>query len=340
MSSWKKSFEKSFEKAKEASAKKKATAFTEKLKAETVGCRLKTSKFGARKALTRTQTKQAAAAFSAQGEFLSASKKLLDTSNPAYREVTAVIAQAKAYWKAMTFPYPEKGIRLLKRERVDKFADDMAALVATLELKVETLSEQYDQIRDAAREKLGELFDERDYPSMIDAEFDLGWEFPNLAAPEFLKTMNPVLYEAEKAKLESQFNEAVKLTELALADELNTLVSGLLDKLTPDGDGKPKTFKAATVTNLNEFFSRFTEMDLGSSDELRELVEQAQQAVNGVDPNSIRKDQALRDALSGKLKAVGEQLEKSLVAKPKRAIVFEDEPATESTSTGTEGDGQ
>ena len=123
-----------------------------------------------------------------------------------------------------------------------------------------------------------------------------------------------------------------------MADELNTLVSGLLDKLTPDEDGKPKTFKDATVKNLNEFFDRFSEMDLGSSDELRELVEQAQQAVNGVDPNSIRKDQALRDALSGKLKAVGEQLEKSLVAKPKRAIVFEDEPATE--ATGTEGGGE
>ena len=43
MGSWKKSFEKSAQ----ASAKKKATAFTEKLKAETVGCRLRTSKFGA-----------------------------------------------------------------------------------------------------------------------------------------------------------------------------------------------------------------------------------------------------------------------------------------------------
>lgn len=325
MASWKKSFQKS----KDESAKKKATAFTEKLKAETVGCRLKTSKFGARKALTKTQTKQAAAAFSAQGEFLSASKKLLDTANPAYREVTAVIAQAKAYWKAMTFPYPEKGIRLLKRDRVDKFADDMQALVATLELKVESLVDQYEQIREAAREKLGELFNEADYPAEIDTEFDLGWEFPNLAAPEFLKTMNPTLYEAEKAKLEAQFNEAVKLTELALADELNTLVSGLLDKLTPGDDGKPKTFKDATVKNLNEFFDRFGEMDLGSSDELRELVDQAQQAVNGVDPNSIRKDQALRDSLSGKLKAVGEQLEKSLVAKPKRAIVFEDEQVAE-----------
>ena len=323
MGNWKKSFEKSAQ----ASAKKKATAFTEKLKAETVGCRLRTSKFGARKALTRTQVKQAAAAFSAKGEFLTASKKLLDTANPAYREVTAVIAQAKAYWRAMTFPYPEKGIRLLKRDRVDKFAADMQAMVATLELKVKTLSDQYDDIREAAREKLGDLFNEGDYPALIDAEFDLGWEFPNLAAPEFLKTMNPVLYEAEKAKLEAQFNEAVKLTELALADELNTLVSSLLDKLTPGEDGKPKTFQKTTVENLNEFFTRFTEMDLGSSDELRELVEQAQQAVNGVDANSIRKDQALRDALSGKLKAVGEQLEKSLVTKPKRAIVFEDEPA-------------
>ena len=46
--------------------------------------------FGARKTLTPDQKAQAAESFGAEGDFLSARKKLLDTRHPSYKDVTAV----------------------------------------------------------------------------------------------------------------------------------------------------------------------------------------------------------------------------------------------------------
>src|SRR5690242_17336938 len=44
--------------------------------------------FGVQKSLTAAQKERAAEAFDAQGQFLSATKKLIDTKHPGYRAVT------------------------------------------------------------------------------------------------------------------------------------------------------------------------------------------------------------------------------------------------------------
>ena len=47
---------------------------------------------------------QAAETFGAEGQYLSAAKKLLDTRDPAYKAVTAIRGQAVALWKGMSLP--------------------------------------------------------------------------------------------------------------------------------------------------------------------------------------------------------------------------------------------
>ena len=70
---------------------------------------------GVRKTLTPEQKNQAAESFGAEGDSLSACKKLLDTKHAAYKEVTAVRGRVGAYWKGLTLPYPEPGIRLIRQ---------------------------------------------------------------------------------------------------------------------------------------------------------------------------------------------------------------------------------
>jgi hypothetical protein len=57
---------------------------------------------GVRKTLTPEQKSQAAVSFGAQGDFLSAGKKLLDTKHPAYKDVTAIRGRVGAFWKSLT----------------------------------------------------------------------------------------------------------------------------------------------------------------------------------------------------------------------------------------------
>ena len=55
---------------------------------------------GTRKSLTPEQRAEAAQPFDAEGGYLSAGKKLLDTSHPAFKAVTAIKTKIASVWKA------------------------------------------------------------------------------------------------------------------------------------------------------------------------------------------------------------------------------------------------
>jgi hypothetical protein len=74
--------------------------------------RVSLSWFGTRKTLTAEQRAEAAEPFCTDVRFLSAGKRLLDISHPAYKAVTAVRNRVISFWKSMSLPYPEPGIRL------------------------------------------------------------------------------------------------------------------------------------------------------------------------------------------------------------------------------------
>ncbi|MCG8583728.1 MAG: hypothetical protein MI757_03355 [Pirellulales bacterium] len=62
-----------------------------RLRTTMAAVRLSISWLGTRKTLSTAQKNQAADSFEAEGKFLSAGKKLLDTSHPAFKAVTAVL---------------------------------------------------------------------------------------------------------------------------------------------------------------------------------------------------------------------------------------------------------
>ena len=98
------------------------TSPADHLRTTMAAVRVSLSWFGTRKSLTAEQKAEAAEPFNAEAKFLSAGKKLLDTTHPAYKAVTAVRGKVIAYWKSMSLPYPEPGIRLIKQDRIEEFA--------------------------------------------------------------------------------------------------------------------------------------------------------------------------------------------------------------------------
>src|SRR4051794_35408108 len=98
----------------------------QRLRTTMAAARVSFTWLGTQRALTREQRSRAAAAFDAEGQFLSAGKKLLDVTHPAFRVVTAVRGQVGSYWRSISLPYPEPGIRLIRQDRVEAFARQMA----------------------------------------------------------------------------------------------------------------------------------------------------------------------------------------------------------------------
>src|SRR6516162_10462251 len=93
----------------------------ERLRTTMAACRVQFTWYGTKKSLTVEQKAQAAQAFDAEGQFLSAGKRLLDTKHTAFRAVTAIRTKVTDYWKGLTLPFPEPGVRLIKLEDVEGF---------------------------------------------------------------------------------------------------------------------------------------------------------------------------------------------------------------------------
>ena len=277
--------------------------------------------FGTRKSLSPQQKEEAADSFGAEGTFLSAAKKLFDTRHPAFKAVTAVRGRAVSLWKGLSLPFPEPGIRLIRQDDVPVFDVQLTSLRAELEEAVAALDDHYGELRAAARERLGRLYNPADYPDSLVGLFKVEHDFPSVEAPAYLRELSPELYRQEQARVTARFEEAVRLAEEAFLAEFAKLVGHLTDRLSGGDDGKPKVFRDSAVENMSEFFARFRSLNVRSNAELDALVEQAQRVVRGVEPQQLRDNATLRQQVAAQLSGVQATLDGLLVDRPRRRIL-------------------
>jgi len=277
--------------------------------------------FGVRKSLSPQQKEEAADSFGAEGKYLSAAKKLLDTTHPAFKTVTTVRGRAISLWKGLSLPYPEPGIRLIRQNDVPVLDVQMTTLRAELGEAVAQLDEQYAELRAAARERLGRLYNSADYPDTLVGLFKIEHDFPSVEPPEYLRELSPELFRQEQNRVTARFEEAVQLAEEAFFAEFGKLISHLTERLSGSEDGKPKVFRDSAVENLGEFFQRFRQLNVQSSQQLDELVEQAQRVVRGVQPQQLRDNGSLRQQVATQLSSVASVLDGLMIDRPRRRII-------------------
>jgi hypothetical protein len=298
-----------------------STSPSQRLRMSFAAVRIAFTWLGTRKTLTTEQKAQAADTFGAEGQFLSAGKKLLDTKHPAFKAVTGVRSRIISLWKGMSLPYPEPGVRLIRQDQIDVFTEQLANLKEELDEAVWRLDEHYAELKSAARDRLGSLFNSADYPESLRGMFQVTWDFPSVEPPDYLRQLNPDVYRQECERVASRFDEAVQLAESAFIEELQGLVSHLTERLAGQSDGKPKVFRDSAIENLTQFFGRFRDMNVRSNEQLDDLVGQCQQVVSGVEPQSLRDNQVLRTSVAGELSQVQSVLDDLLVDRPRRNIL-------------------
>ncbi|MBM4090993.1 MAG: hypothetical protein FJ276_16460, partial [Planctomycetes bacterium] len=173
----------------------------------------------------------AARSFGAQGDFLSAGKKLIDTRHPRFKAVTGVRNRCVAFWKSVSLPYPEDGIRLVRQDALEMVDRQMSTFRADLEEAVTQLDAHFAELQAAARIRLDELYCDRDYPASLAGLFAVTWDYPSLEVPQYLAQLNPTRYEEECRRVAARFDEAVAMAEQMFLDELAHLVTHLTERL-------------------------------------------------------------------------------------------------------------
>jgi len=310
-------------------------AIAVQLRKDMSAVRLHRGKWGISKKLDRDQTDRAALAFNADGKALSASKKIVNSKDDCLRKVNGTLAEAVHYWKSVTIPYPEDGVRLIRRERIDKFNETMTGLRQQLRAEAQELEAKYQELVEEAKGRLGELYNENDYPASVKALYRLEWDFPSVEPPPHLLEVAPQVYAQEMARIQARFELAVSLTEDAFADQFAKLLEKLTRQLSfgePEMDPatgqmvrKPKAFYESSIEGLQEFFDRFKALNVGGSEELEALIAEAKAVVGTTDAKTIRKDVATRGAIEHGLADVANKLNQMMQVRPIRQMNLLDE---------------
>ena len=292
-----------------------------RLRSTMAAVRLAFTWLGVRKTLAPEQRTTAARAFQADRELLSATKLILDTKHPSFRNVARVRSEASGYWRTETLPFPEPGVRLLPQNKLAGFDARMSQFRQELLDAARELSGQYEQIKSEARRRLGTLFNASDYPTTLDGMFDVEVSYPPIEPPNYLIALNPGVFEAEQARVRERFESAVELAEQAFAGELQKLVTHLAERLTGLQDGQPKVFRDTAITNFTEFFDRFRRLNVRSNPELDALVDQARQVITGIEPQQLRDSVRLRAMVANDFTRIEQAVGDLLVDRPRRNIL-------------------
>ncbi len=293
------------------------TDFAQELQKNTIGVRLYQKRFGQSKSLNDEQIERAAEEFDAESRAISASKKLF-AKHAAISKVKKTLGQARNYWKAVTIDFPEDGIRLMRTQNIPAFEEMMTKYTEELNSALDELDEAYEEIKTLAKKDLGTLYCEADYPRSLKDRFAIGYDYIQIRPSEMLADLHPELYEREKAKMASMFQEAVIKAEEDFAKEVTKLLDHAIESLTPSPDGKRKRICDATFDNFQAFFERFKTMDTGSNPALSEAISNLQLATKGIDGNIVRKSGDVKSIIAERMQEARAAIDQVIVVRPDR----------------------
>lgn len=246
-------------------------------------------------------------------------KVLIDTKDKDYKKLTSLRSKLRNTWIDNTLPWIEPGVRLMHKSLIEGFQkEQFEPLKMAMQAAVEQLNQRWGEVLEEAPSRLGKLFNAGDYPASPMGLFDCYLSFPNLEPPGYLP---PEVFEQQSKVVQKQFEEALKIGEAMLAEELQKLVSNLAERLTPDSDGKPKVFKEASVQGVYDFFEKINKLGMGSSEELEKAISQVKEVLGGCSAKDLKGLSVdTKTTLSEQLKKVEASLEASVQSLPRRKL--------------------
>lgn len=256
------------------------------------------------------------------GDWLKGRKNLI---NPELMgQVRTAAHQARNKVKQYSLPFPIMSIQLVPKKYIGTIEDILQHHQIRFLERVDDFIGMYSEARQEAKQVLGDLFNEQDYPLNVRSKFKFNWQFLALQVPsKNMMILTPEIYEREKARFESLMRDTRELCLQALRTEFADLLTELTDKLSVNGD-KPKKIVANSMFNkLNEFFSDLESRNIFEDQELIELANSAKKIISNVSPYNLKYNDQVKDQIRSEMQNLQRSLESSIIYLPRRTIRME-----------------
>ena len=256
---------------------------------------------------------------------LALSKRLLNS--PELRDIEQLDRQIQEYLTNLCLPSLFKnGVYRLPIPLVEQVEQALIEFKTRRELLVEKFVAAYPAAVREVRAQLQTLYDPRDYPSLesVRAQFRFEWQYITTGVPGQLRAINAALFEQEREKASAKLRDAAEECRQVLRAGMLETVKHMAERLKPAEDGKKKVFRNSLVENINAFLRTFEMRDVTDDAELAGLVKKARDLMNGVDPDTLRDDELIRQKVQAEFTVIQASLEPLVVERGTRSIELED----------------
>jgi hypothetical protein len=220
------------------------------------------------------------------------SKHLLGGDPPELKAAKQAATALRAHHYAATLPWGDGGQRVLPGESFDDYTRTLRRLTDAYRAAAAEFATAYPTRREQARQALGSLFRDADYPSQdeIRAAFDVRSDFaPVPMAGDFRVELS----DEQKAEFEAQAAAKLGAAQSALVERLREPVATLAAKLR---DPDAKRYHETLVSGLTEAAACARALNLTDSPAVAACATALDTLAASVNIDTLRQDPAARAA--------------------------------------------
>lgn len=203
---------------------------------------------------------------------------------------------------ALTLPWTDEGLRVLPVKSVETFNSDLADAKAEFDTAVAMFLREYPTLKTEAKERLGTMFNEADYPDVGDLARRFAVEpriLPIPTANDFRCHMGAEALAAAKKALEASNAAALRVATADAWNQARRAIATMAEKLaaySPEREGEKVRgiFRDSLVTNVIEISTRLPNLNLAEDPRMADLAEKMEQDLCYYSAEELRNDDAAR----------------------------------------------
>jgi hypothetical protein len=231
----------------------------------------------------------------------------------ALAEIHKIVSEARQEHYFMTLPWDDNGYRVLPAAAYMEHTEKMRTLSNRFTPAVEALAQQFGQLVEEAKRRLGGLFRPGDYPAPDELRSKFSFETKVMPLPD-AGDFRVALGDEEKERIKRQITAAVaaslQVASRELWQRLYEAVSHLAERLqaykvTEQGVEHP--FRDSVVTNLVKLVEVLPKLNVTGDPELERLAAQVRASLL-VDPQELRKSESVRTETANAATAVAKRM--------------------------------
>jgi len=237
--------------------------------------------------LDKRATETANAAHKAESGAGNYTKRLLPAAME-LEKVSTIASQARKFYYDQTLPWLADGTRIISGKNYLNFQSEMRKMRSAFETAVREFEYAYPRLKSEAKNKLGDLFDESEYPENISEKFAINVDF--FPMPDS-KDFRVAIAESERKAFETKLKAVENAAMVDASNRLYSLIKAATERL-----NAPKAiFRDSLIENIGEIAALIPALNISDSPELDRIASEAKTLIDSVDAKKVRTSSKVRN---------------------------------------------